>query len=41
MAQTGDAHGLKIPFEEGASGIRILRLPIRGFATDVQRAPGP
>ena len=25
LAQTRDAHGLKILFEEGASGIRILR----------------
>jgi L-2-hydroxyglutarate oxidase LhgO len=36
LAQTPDAHGLKVLLKEGASGFRILRLQVRGLAADVR-----
>jgi hypothetical protein len=40
LAQTRDANGLKVPFEEGARGIRILRLQLDGVAADVPQGSG-
>ena len=37
LAQTRDANGLKILFEEGASGIGILRPQVYGLAADVRQ----
>jgi len=36
VAQTPNAHGLKVLLEEGASSFRILRLQVRGLAADVR-----
>jgi len=36
LAQTPNAHGLKVLLEEGASSFRILRLQVRGLAADVR-----
>ena len=36
LAQARDANGLKVLFEEGASGIRILRPQVHGLAADVR-----
>jgi hypothetical protein len=35
LAQTGNAHGSKVLFEEGASGVRILRPQPYGFAAGI------
>src|SRR6266516_5105785 len=40
FAQTRDAHGLKILFEEGASGIQIRTPHTHGFAADVRKGLG-
>jgi len=40
LAQARDANGLKVPFEEGARGIRILRLQLDGVAADVPQGSG-
>ena len=40
FAQTRDAHGLKILFEEGASGIQIRPPQTHGFAADVRKGLG-
>src|SRR5262245_1620340 len=40
FAEARDAHGLKILFEKGASGIRMLWPQAHGFAADVPQYPG-
>ena len=40
LAQARDANGLKVPFEEGARGIRVLWPQIHGVAADVPQGSG-